>query len=116
MVVGRYRLVSHGTYKEDNFFPTSSFLQGELIYSYDGYLSVLIFFKQTVTSEKDFLAYTGTFEQISESEILHKISLCSQSKRNGTVESRTFKESGNRIFLGVEMGDERFEAVWERES
>ncbi len=112
MVVGRYQLISHGTYKENIFSPTSSYLKGELIYSSDGFLSVLIFFRESVTSEKDFLAYTGTFEHKSEYEILHHISLCSQSKRNGTIESRTFKSSGNRIYLGINMGAERFEAVW----
>ena len=115
-LAGRYRLISHGVYsKQSVFVPTSSYLLGELIYSKEGFLSVLIFFKKTITSDKDFLAYSGRFELISENEVAHHISICSQSHRNGTSEKRTLEVTGKGIKLGLPLeNEERFEAVWEK--
>ena len=115
-LAGRYSLVSHGVYdRNSHFIPTSSYLLGELIYSADGNLSVLIFFKEAINSEKDFLAYTGRVELISVNEVIHHISICSQIKRNGTNENRTLEVTGEGIKLGLSMeNEERFEAVWKK--
>lgn len=115
-LASRYRLVSHGVYnKQSVFAPTSSYLLGELIYSGEGNLSVLIFFKESITSDKDFLAYSGKIEIISENEVIHHISICSQSKRNGTSEKRTLEVTSNGIKLSLPMdNEERFEAVWKK--
>lgn len=116
MVEGKYRLLRHGTFnRAGEFIPTSTYLQGELIYSSEKFLSVLILFNPSITSEKDFLAYTGTYEISSHDQIIHHISLCSQSNRNGTSEARTVTVQGSTIKLGLDLDNgDRFEALWEK--
>lgn len=115
-LVGRYTLKSHGTFDQNrNFQKTSEFLKGELIYSSDSSLSVIIFFKDTPETNRDFLAYSGSFELINDFTIVHKISICSNPNRDRTHEKRTFKISGDQLTLNAELENGKlFEALWQK--
>jgi Lipocalin-like domain len=115
-LIGRYKLISHGTYeKNGDFTQTSSFLKGELIYSSEGFLSVLIFFNEDNEVPRKFLAYSGSYEIISEKEIVHKIRICNQTKRDQSSEKRTFKLIDKTLILSVDLEEnQKFEAKWER--
>lgn len=116
VLIGRYKLVSHGTFTSSGeFSPTSPFLKGELIYSSEGYLSVVIFFNEDSEAPRKFLAYSGHYEITSDDEVIHKMSICSNSKKDGTQELRNFKFENDFLFLSCELGEEKkFEAKWER--
>ncbi len=120
-LIGRYKLLSHGIIIQGNkFIPTSEYLRGELIYSSDGFLSVIIFFKDTFlkdppSSEKDFLAYSGQYEIVSASKIVHKISICSQGKRDNSEEIRNYRIFEDNLILSSPLADNRlFEATWQK--
>ncbi|MBC7540185.1 MAG: lipocalin-like domain-containing protein [Bacteriovorax sp.] len=115
-LVGNYKLLSHGTYnRSGEFTPTSQYLKGELIYSSEGYLSVLIFFNEDSEIPRKFLAYSGNYEITGDSEVIHKINICSNSKKNRTQESRNYRFIDNFLFLSCTLdGGEIFEAKWER--
>lgn len=114
-LIGRYKLLSHGTYLNGDFTPTSTFLKGEFIYSSEGYLSVLIFFNEDSETPRKFLAYSGNYEITSDIEVIHKINICSNSKKNGTQEPRNYRFVDNFLFLSCPLdGGEIFEAKWER--
>lgn len=115
-LIGRYKLISHGIYDQAaHFKETSAYLNGELIYSNNGYLSVLIFFKNDPESNRDFLAYSGTYEIVGPKEIIHKINICSQSKRNNSDEKRDYQIENDFLILSCEIEDgKRFEAKWKR--
>lgn len=115
-LIGRYKLINHGTYEQNGEYkPTSLFLNGELIYSSEGYLSVLIFFKDDPDANREFLAYSGRYEITSDNEVIHQINICSRSKRNGTQEFRTYKFVEKYLFLSCDLEEnKRFEAKWER--
>lgn len=115
-LVGRYKLLKHGVIIQENeFIPTSEYLKGELIYSTDGFLSVIIFFKDTPNSEKDFLAYSGKYEVLSASKIVHKINICSQGKRDNSEESRNYRVVDGNLILSAQLADNRlFEATWQK--
>ena len=115
-LVGRYKLLSHGTYNEQgDFTATSSFLKGELIYSSEGYLSVLIFFNEVSELIRRFLAYSGEYEITGPEEIIHKINICSQSNRDATTEIRNYKFVDNYLTLSCDLEEnKKFEAKWER--
>jgi hypothetical protein len=114
-LIGRYKLVTHGTYKKAKFVPTSLFLKGELSYSIEGHLSVLIFFNEDQESPRMFLAYSGTYEITSSHEVVHKIHICSNSKKDKSIEMRNYKKVDEFLFLTIQLEeDEKFEAKWER--
>jgi hypothetical protein len=115
-IVGRYKLLSHGTFDQFGVFnQTSDFLRGELIYSGEGYLSVLIFFNEDNDSNRKFLAYSGIYEIISTDEVIHKVNICSETKRNSSSENRDYKLIDNFLFLSCPLEDnKKFEAKWER--
>ena len=115
-LIGHYKLISHGTYENNGVFtPTSPFLKGELIYSGEGYLSVLIFFNEDNEVPRRFLAYSGTYEILNEDEIVHKIRICNQTKRDQSNEKRTFKLIDMTLILSVDLEEnQKFEAKWER--
>lgn len=103
-LIGRYKLIDHGTYDNDgSFTPTSNYLKGELIYSSEGYLSVLIFFNEDSETPRKFLAYSGKYEITGIDGILHKINICSNSKRDGTDEFRNYRFENNILFLSCEL-------------
>jgi hypothetical protein len=116
MIQGRYKLKRHGTYKADGkFYPTSDYFQGELIYSPDGNLAVLILFSVKPDKNTEFLAYTGRYEIKDEKTVLHQISNCSQPERNNTEEERKFLITGDSLTLSKKLNSENmFEAIWER--
>ncbi|MBC7539016.1 MAG: lipocalin-like domain-containing protein [Bacteriovorax sp.] len=58
------------------------------MYSGEGYLSALIFFNEDSETPRKFLAYSGTFEITGADEVIHKINICSNSKKNGTQKRR----------------------------
>lgn len=63
ILVGRYELISHGVFDSQNVFKeTSSYLKGELIYSNENFLSVLILFKESPEKASDLLAYSGVYK------------------------------------------------------
>lgn len=113
---GTYTLKKHGTYDRKGYYtPTSNYLKGELSYSSDGSISVLILFRETITSAKDILAYTGKFEVSSEDIIIHHISLCSIQIKNNRSEERKFSLNGSSLKLSViEKDNSKFEAEWEK--
>jgi hypothetical protein len=103
-IIGRYRLLSHGTYNfEGEFTPTSEFISGELIYAGEGYLSVIIFFNRDTQENRKFLAYSGLYEMTSPNEVIHKISICSKTNRNSTSENRNYKLIDNFLFLSCPL-------------
>jgi hypothetical protein len=114
-LIGRYKLLSHGTYNlEGEFTPTSDFLSGELIYAGEGYLLVLIFFNNDTQEKRKFLAYSGLYEISGFDEVIHKINICSQTKRNSTIEIRGYRLRDNFLFLSCLLEDnKKFEAKWE---
>lgn len=115
-LIGRYSLLSHGTFDQSGHFnPTSSFLKGELIYSGNGNLSVLIFFKDDPETNQEFLAYSGNYEITGPDEVIHKISICSKSKRNNSDEKRNYQIERDCLILSCDIEDgKRFEARWKR--
>lgn len=115
-LVGKYRLLSHGTYSSyGEFRPTSSELLGEIKYGNDGSLDVLILLKTDPMLAKEIIGYVGTYEVVSETEVIHRMSVATSAKRCGSSESRNYKIDGNRLFLSVDYSNgEKFEACWER--
>jgi hypothetical protein len=119
-LIGRYKLIDHGIYEQNGVYnPTSTFLKGELIYSSEGYLSVLIFFKDDPDTNREFLAYSGRYKITSindnNGEVIHQINICSRSNRNGTSEDRHYRFVDNYLFLSCDLEDgKKFEAKWER--
>ena len=115
-LIGRYALKSHGTYDSNNNFKrTSDYLKGELIYSETGAMSVIIFFKEVPETNRDFLAYSGTFKILNSKELVHQISICSNPKRDNTNEIRNYLLIENKFKLSVDLGEgSRFEAIWEK--
>lgn len=114
--IGRYKLITHGIYLSENTFrPTSDYLKGELIYSSEGFLSVQIFFKENIDGPRDLLTYSGRYNIISENIIEHHIEICSQAKRDNTIEKREYKFIDNILFLSIQYEDNsKFEAKWEK--
>ena len=54
-LIGRYKLITHGTFDKDGIFTaTSNYLKGELIYAGEGNLSVLIFLMKIMKCLEDF--------------------------------------------------------------
>ena len=115
-LAGHYELISHGVYSSENVFEeTSSYLKGELIYSGEGFLSVQIFFKEDFLTGKDLLAYSGRYKVISNCEVEHHIEICSQSRRNHSVEKRNYIYNNDFLILSILYSDEsRFEARWKK--
>ena len=113
-LVGRYKLISHGVINAENEFQeTSPYLKGELIYSSEGFLSVQIFFNEEVLTGKDLLAYSGRYKIISEIEIEHHIEICSQSKRDKSIEKRNYDFKDDILILYILYSDKtKFEAIW----
>ena len=116
-LTGRYKLITHGTFDKDGIFTaTSNYLKGELIYAGEGNLSVLIFFNEDHEVPRRFLAYSGIYEITSIDQVIHKINICSNSKRDKSDELRNFRFEKNYLFLSCDLEDQkRFEAKWERE-
>lgn len=116
LLIGRYKLISHGTYSsERTFTPTSAFLKGEIIYSSEGFLSVQIFLKPEIETPKDLLTYSGTYKATSSNEVEHHIHICSQSKRDQGVELRNYTIEGDILKLSANLDDGRmFEAQWRK--
>jgi hypothetical protein len=115
-LVGRYRLISHGIYNSEKVFQaTSDYLKGELIYSSEHYLSVQIFFKEIFESTRDILAYSGKYEIVSSLVVEHHIEICSQAKKDNTVENRNYRIEENFLFLSISYDDgSMFEAQWKK--
>jgi hypothetical protein len=114
-LVGKYKLLRHGTYDSSELYTTSSkYLAGELHYGEDKHLSVMIHFVQSPMSLSEILSYVGKFEVISNTIINHDIYLSSAAKLNNTVEKRLYKIDGNLLYLGKNLSMGRFEAVWEK--
>ena len=113
-IIGRYSLLKHGVYNINNeYMPSSEYLKGEINYSADGAISILILFKESVEEERDILSYVGTFEIKSADLLVHNITLCSRQKRNNGSEERNYKLERNQLTLGCPLPDgSRFEAVW----
>lgn len=115
LIAGRYVLISHGIYEDQIFKSTSAFLKGELIYSTDQTVSVLILFKENPQEIKDILSYVGMYKIKSSDEIEHHISNSSHSKLINTLEIRHYIKTQDGIILGKPLGGvRRFEAVWKR--
>ncbi len=116
ILTGRYKLISHGTYSpEGNFQPTSSYLKGELIYSSDEFLSVQIFLKEEIETARDLLTYSGRYKILNSSEVNHLINICSQGKRDNSIEKRNYRVEGAYLFLSVDFENKsKFEAKWEK--
>lgn len=117
-IFGKYLLKSHGVFRRNgDFVSTSSFLRGELNYSPDGSLSLLIVFSEKPESLKDVLSYIGSYKVISSDQIDHLINLSTHHPFNGTVETRNYKFNNQELILGKDLDDgRRFEAVWVRQS
>lgn len=115
-LIGKYKLLTHGTFGQENIFtPTSDYLKGELIYSSEGYLSVIIFFNDDSEIPRKFLGYSGTYKVTSGNEVIHKINICSNSKKDSTEELRNYRLVDNFLFLSCDLdGNNKFEAKWER--
>lgn len=115
-IAGRYSLIKHGTYDSSGLYKASSdYLKGEINYSSDGSLSVLILFKPEIEPKNDILSYLGTYHFVTEETLSHNITLCSNQARNNSSEMRTFKLSGTQLILGNALANgSRFEAIWER--
>lgn len=111
---GVYSLKSHGIFnKQGDFTPTSDYLKGQLRYGSENILSVIILFNESINSLKDILCYSGTYEVYSADEVVHHISMCSDTSRNNTSEIRKFVLEGNTLKLKVHESDGScFEAAW----
>jgi hypothetical protein len=113
-LVGTYTLKSHGLISKDgNYKPTSPFAKGDLRYSADGNLSILILFAENPTIAKDVFAYTGTYKVLSDKLVEHKFAMHSYPKFIGETETRDFSVQGNELKLGRVFEDgTSFEAIW----
>ena len=115
---GRYTLLSHGILNLQNstFAPSSLFLKGELIYSMDGFVSVLIFFNTDNEIPRQFLAYSGRYEILGNGKVVHKIDICSNSNQDKTNEIRNYQfEDNNVLLLYFEIDKSTiFQARWEK--
>jgi hypothetical protein len=113
-LVGTYSLKSHGVIsKEGAYKPTSPYAKGDLRYSADGNLSVLILFAENPTVAKDVFAYTGTYQVLSDKLVEHKFAIASVPRIIGTTETRDFSVNGNELKLGRVFEDgTSFEAIW----
>lgn len=115
-LIGRYKLLSHGIFSsEGTFKPTSPYLKGELIYSSEGFLSVQIFFKNEIEGPRDVLTYSGKYVCTHDCVIEHHIEICSQPKRDQTIEQRNYLLQDDQLTLSVNFEDKsKFEAKWQK--
>ena len=115
-IIGRYKLLSHGTFSlEGVFASTSQFMRGELQYSSEGFLSVLILWSPKVEKAADIFAYSGKFELIDDRTVKHIMHVSTVDRFNDGQEVRTIFFEGELIVLGKVFADgTRFEAKWQR--
>jgi hypothetical protein len=116
-LAGRYNLESHGTFDHENVFvSTAPEIQGQLIYSIEGYLSVLILFKKLPVLQNDILAYSGRYE-VHDNVAIHHFDICNNPARIGNSEKRDFSiDSSGVLTLQARLSDGRlFQAVWRRD-
>lgn len=115
-LAGRYTLEKHGIYdKTGVFHPTAERLKGELIYGQDYSLALLILTGDIGSPLQIYLAYTGTYEIVSEHKILHHISLSSAENKNNTTETRMFFKDETSVVLSAFLKNEnKFLAVWKK--
>lgn len=115
-LIGSYELLTHGSFNEEGVFvSTSEYLNGHLIYGKGNELAVLIHFSEFPQGPRDLLAYTGTFKINSSSELLHQIKLCSQAKRNNSIEIRSYRISKNILTLEAVLPNGfKFQSTWKK--
>jgi len=116
-LVGSWLLAKHGCYDlEGRYHASGAGRRGQLIYSPDGSMGVLITTKPEPVHLKDIIAYSGSFT-IEGDKVFHHIKICPNPKRLNTTEVRLVELRGNELVLTTEPDDEgHYEIIWHRKS
>ncbi len=114
-IVGGWDLRKHGFYNHSGeYHCTSEDARGQLIYTADNLMSVLIIKLNVPDSVNDVIAYSGTFSVTSDT-ILHHIQYALRLERENTTEKRRYRFENNQLILTTEADDQSYyEIVWER--
>jgi Lipocalin-like domain len=112
---GRWSLIKHGRFLSDGRYVTSAdTMRGQLIYSSDFSMSVLIVFGEEAQNPSDLIAYSGHFS-MEGGDILHQIEVSPRLSRQQSTERRTATLSHDQLTLRTEANTEGyFEIVWSR--
>lgn len=115
-ISGTYRLVQYGyVYKADRRFePISEWYSGCIHYSANGYMNVIVRFKEKPAALEDVVAYSGTY-RVDGAKIVHHVESSVRPEYENQVLTRDFSLSGDRLETEFENTDEfRKFAIWER--
>lgn len=115
-LIGTYKVTEYGySYKKDKKFePISDYFSGIIHYAEDGYMNVVIRFKEKPENFKDIVAYTGTY-QVKGDEIIHQVISSVRPEYENETLIRKFKIVGNTLETEFENTDEfRKYAIWQK--
>jgi len=113
-IIGSWTLIRHGIVSPDgNFTPTGSEMDGQLMYTNDGTMSVFITKTSTPSTLTDIIAYSGTFT-ITDSHVIHHLRVTIQKERKGSNEIRIASREGSVLTLKTEpTAQGYYEIVWQ---
>lgn len=114
-ILGSWMLQKHGYYdRAGKYRCTSEVARGQLIYTADNLMSVLIIKVNTPESINDVIAYSGRFS-VTADTISHHIQYALRSEREGTTEYRKYRFENDKLILLMEDdGQGYYEIVWGR--
>lgn len=114
-ILGSWVLQKHGYYNHaGQYHCTSEVARGQLIYTADNLMSVLIVKVNAPESLNDVIAYSGRFS-VTADTISHHIQYALRSEREGTTECRNYCFENDQLILVTEDdGQGYYEIVWGR--
>ncbi len=114
-IVGTWSLVDHGYVGQDGLFArTGQNMIGQLTYTSDFSMNVLITKTASPTSLEDIIAYSGKFS-LQSGKVLHHIEVASNISRVGTIEVRQLEFQDKHLILRSEPTNQGyFEITWQQ--
>ena len=112
--VGTWNLKSHGYYEDNNYFKSSIYQKGRIIYTNEMSMTVLIVLSEEPKGTKEIITYTGRYS-FDDNHIKHHIEISLFPSRNNTIEIRSYKLVDKNLVLSVNHKNGRkYEIVWEK--
>ena len=115
---GAFNLVKYGyEYKnETRFEPISDWYSGQIQYSDNGTMSVIVRFAEKPTEFSEVVAYSGTYKVVSQ-QIHHIVTESVRPEYIGQTLVREFRIDGDELFTEFENTDTFIKfALWKRQT
>lgn len=114
-LIGTWTLVKHGFVDLDGHFtPTALEMRGQLIYTTEGSMSILITKRPNAEKLEELIVYSGDYS-LKEGKLLHHIRIAPSAKRVGTTEIRLMTLARDLLVLRTPPSpDGHYEITWKR--